>query len=69
MYEGEGEYFTGLIRYPNFVHEIFKVGGQTSLFKYVKLIAAELVSLSLIGKETFEVSDLYFEKDIWLLAL
>lgn len=51
-------YFTGPIKYPNFVHEIFKVGGQTPLFKYVKLIAAELVSLSLSGKETFEVSDL-----------
>lgn len=60
MYEGEGEdeYFTGPIRYPNFINEIFKVGGQTPLFKYVKLIAAELVSLSLSGKETFEVSDL-----------
>lgn len=59
MYKGEGgeEYFTGPIRYPNFVLENFKVGGQTPLFKYVKLIAAELVSLSLIGKETFEVSN------------
>lgn len=51
-------YFTEPIRYPNFVHEIFKVGGQTPLFKYVKLIAAELVSMSVKGNESFEISDL-----------
>ncbi|MGD6848814.1 hypothetical protein [Rossellomorea aquimaris] len=51
-------YFTEPISYPAFVHEVFKVGGQTPVFKYVKLIAAELVSISVDGKEHFEISDL-----------
>ncbi|MFU7590100.1 hypothetical protein ACMX9J_14345 [Priestia sp. RMT2NF4] len=52
------EYFSDAIEYPDLVHEVFKVGGQTPLFKYINLVVYELVSLSIGGHEEFKVSDL-----------
>lgn len=51
-------YFIDTIEYPDLVNEVFKVGGQTPLFKYINLVVYELVSLSVRGKDEFEISDL-----------
>jgi hypothetical protein len=51
-------YFSECIFYPNLVYEVFKVGGHTPLFKYISLIAYELVSLSISGKDEFSISDI-----------
>lgn len=50
--------FATPIEYPDFLHEVFRVGGQTPPFKYVKLLASELIALSVNGKESFHLSDL-----------
>jgi hypothetical protein len=51
-------FFGSPIPYPAFVHEVFRVGSQTPLCKYVKLVAEELVSISLSGQEQFDMSQL-----------
>jgi hypothetical protein len=50
--------FSSAIEYPDFIHEVFRVGGQTPLNKYVKLIANELIALSVNGQETFSLDEL-----------
>lgn len=63
MYEGEGgeEYFTGPVRYPNFIHEIFKVGGQTPLFKYVKLMPQYWFPFLLLVKKLLKFPTMLLE--------
>ncbi|GIQ69028.1 hypothetical protein [Xylanibacillus composti] len=51
-------YFEMPIEYPSLVHEVFRVGGQTPLFKYVKILAEVLVSFSIREKEEFTIADL-----------
>jgi hypothetical protein len=46
------------IEYPDLIYEVFRVSGQTPLFKYVKIIAGELIAISVNGDDTFTLDQL-----------
>lgn len=51
-------WLTTPVPYPEVVSEVFRVGGQTPLFKYIILVAEELVAQSISGTVEFGVADL-----------
>lgn len=52
------ELFSSPIEYPSFIHEVFRVSGQTPIFKYIKIIATELTALSVEGQESFTLTEM-----------
>jgi len=52
------EFIAEPIPYPDLIYEVFRVNGQTHLFKYISLISVELVSLSRRGIDSFQLSDI-----------
>lgn len=50
--------FDKMIEYPGIVYEVFRVNEQTSLHKYVKLIADEMISKSVKGENEFKPSEI-----------
>lgn len=51
-------FFQSSIEYPDLVHEVFAVGGQTPESKYMMLIATILVTFSIEGKDSFTIADI-----------
>ncbi|OPG95154.1 hypothetical protein B2I21_28100 [Chryseobacterium mucoviscidosis] len=59
IYDDDLEFFFSQpIDYPSFIHEVFKIGASTPKSKYISLVSASLVELSLNDKEVFTLQDL-----------
>lgn len=51
-------FFQSIIGYPDLIHEVFAVSGQTPDSKYILLIASILVTFSIEGKDSFTIADI-----------
>lgn len=52
------KFFSDAIAYPEMVHEVFRVNGQTHESKYVLLVAEGLIALSVDGDHEFDIQKL-----------